>query len=273
MQAFDSARHNHLLPIRALLQSWWDNRPSDVIGLALYGSRAKNCAEQYSDWDIVIFTNSENPDEDAICRNLPRDYADAPIHALCESIEYVKSEAKYGGSLMSAIAEQGVSLFGATVPFEEDTIKHPSFPHAQSLFGSAMDALLLFLVEANVRFREKKTFDNTATSCSANAAEYLVKSFMSARGINYLHTHNVKNLCTQFAAEFPNDPLVSKLRKLDGFTTKGHKGPYRSLVLPMESLRKTTERVLRVLDLLPMLASEIFSEPITSKKTGLRIIG
>ncbi|MXZ54715.1 MAG: HEPN domain-containing protein [Gammaproteobacteria bacterium] len=266
MQAFDSARHNHLLPIRALLQSWWDNRPSDVIGLALYGSRAKNCAEQYSDWDIVIFTNSENPDEDAICRNLPRDYADAPIHALCESIEYVKSEAKYGGSLMSAIAEQGVSLFGATVPFEEDTIKHPSFPHAQSLFGSAMDALLLFLVEANVRFREKKTFDNTATSCSANAAEYLVKSFMSARGINYLHTHNVKNLCTQFAAEFPNDPLVSKLRKLDGFTTKGHKGPYRSLVLPMESLRKTTERVLRVLDLLPMLASEIFSEPKTSKE-------
>ena len=106
MQAFDSTRHNHLLPIRSLLQSWWDNRPSDVIGLALYGSRAKYCAEQYSDWDIVIFTSSEKPDEDAICRDLPRDYADAPIHALCESIEYVKSEAKYGGNLMSAIVEQ-----------------------------------------------------------------------------------------------------------------------------------------------------------------------
>ena len=266
MQAFDSTRHNHLLPIRSLLQSWWDNRPSEVIGLALYGSRAKNYAEQYSDWDIVIFTSSEKPDEDAICRDLPLDYADAPIHALCESLEYVKSEAKYGGSLMSAIAEQGISLFGATVPFEEDTIKHPSFPHAQSLFGSAMDALLLFLVEANVRFREKKSFDNTATTCSANAAEYVVKSFMSARGINFLHTHNVKELCKQFAAEYPNNPLVSKLRKLDGFTSKGHKGPYRSLVIPMESLKRTTERVLRVLDLLPMLASEIFSEPETSKE-------
>ena len=266
MFAFDPKSHTDLLPFRECLKPWWDNRPSDVIGLALYGSRAKNCAEQYSDWDIVIFTSSEKPDEDAICRDLPRDYADAPIHALCESIEYVKSEAKYGGSLMSAIAEQGVSLFGATVPFEEDTIKHPSFPHAQSLFGSAIDALLFFLVEANVRFREKKSFDNTATTCSVNAAEYVVKSFMSARGINFLHTHNVKELCKQFAAEFPNDPLVSKLRRLDGFTTKGHKGPYRSLVIPMEALKKTTERVLRVLDLLPMLASEIFSEPKTPKE-------
>ncbi|MXZ44835.1 MAG: nucleotidyltransferase domain-containing protein, partial [Gammaproteobacteria bacterium] len=251
---------------RECLKPWWNDRPSDVIGLALYGSRAKNYAENYSDWDIVIFTSSKNPDEDVICRDLPQVYDKAPIHALCESIEYVKSEAKYGGSLMSAIAEQGVSLFGATVPFEEDTIKHPSFPHAQSLFGSAIDALLFFLVEANVRFREKKSFDNTATACSVNAAEYVVKSFMSARGLNFLHTHNVKDLCKQFAAEFPNDPLVSKLRKLDGFTTKGHKGPYRSLVIPMESLKKTTERVLRVLDLLPMFASGIFSEPETSKE-------
>ena len=96
---------------------------------------------------------------------------------------------------------------------------------------------------------------------------------MSARGINFLHAHNEKELCKQFAAEFPNDPLVSKLRKLDGFTTKGHKGPYRSLVIPMESLKRTTERVLRVLDLLPMLASEIFSEPETSKEMHAIING
>ena len=83
MQAFDSTRHNHLLPIRPLLQSWWDNRPSDVIELALYGSRAKNLAEQYSDRDIVILTSSDNPDEDAICRNLPQDYDDAPILTQC----------------------------------------------------------------------------------------------------------------------------------------------------------------------------------------------
>ncbi len=270
MFAFDPESHTDLLPFRECLKNWWDNRPSDVIGLALYGSRAKNCAEQYSDWDIVIFTSSENPDEDAICRDLPRVYDRAPIHALCESIDTVKSEAEYGGSVMSAIAEQGVSLFGMTVPFQEDTIKHPSYSLAETLFSSTLEALKGFLSEANIRFLKKKSRDKDATTHSTHAAEYLVKAFMCVRGINYFYVHDVKALCAQIEEEIPDDPLLKQFQELDGFTAKGHTGPYRLLHLPSKSLEKTTERIYRVLALLPRLAIEIFAgrdAPMDTKNT------
>ena len=259
MFTFSPISHPNLKPFRECLKPWWNERPSDVIGLALYGSRAKNCAENYSDWDIVIFTSSKNPDEDVICRDLPQVYDKAPIHALCESIDMVKSEAAYGGNVMSAIVEQGVSLFGTTVQFQEDTIQHPSYSSAEILFSSTLEALKGFLSEANIRFLKKKSCDKDATTHSAQAAEYLVKSFMCIRGINYFYVHDVKALCAQIEAELPDDPILKELRELDGFTTKGHKGPYRLLHLPSESLERTTERIYQVLALLPRLANEIFA--------------
>lgn len=267
MLSFDPTTHRHLGPLREYLKPWWKTRPSDVIGLTLYGSRAKDYAEQYSDWDVIILTRSKKPDEDTIFRDLPRVYDEAPIHALCESIDFVKSEAEYGGSLMSAIAEQGVSLFGETIPFEEDTIKHPSVPHAETLFASTLDALIFYLNEANIRFREIRSHDNTATACSVNAAEYLVKSFMSVRGINYQRSHDVETLCDQIEEKLPNDPLVQELRKLDGFTAKGHQGPYRLLNLPIEPLTRTTERLRGVLVLLPHLAADIYADREPSSDT------
>ena len=260
MFAFNPTSHRHLQSIRESLKPWWINRPTDVIGLALYGSRAKNCAERYSDWDVVILTRSEEPNEEIICRDLPLVHDNAPIHALCESIDHMKSEAMYGGSVMSAIAEQGVSLFGATIPFKEDTIKQPSYSFAETLFASTLEALKGFLSEANIRHLKKKSHDKDATTHSAHAAEYLVKSFMSVRGINYFYVHEVEALCKQIEKEFPNDPLLKELRGLDGFTAKGHKGPYRLIHLPTESLVKTTERIYRVLTLLPRLATEIFAQ-------------
>ena len=217
MLSFDPTTHRHLGPLREYLKPWWKTRPSDVIGLTLYGSRAKDYAEHYSDWDVIILTRSKKPDEDTICRDLPRVYDEAPIHALCESIDFVKSETEYGGSLMSAIAEQGVSLFGETIPFEEDTIKHPSVPHAETLFASTLDALIFYLNEANIRVRETRSHDNTATACSVNAAEYLVKSCMSIRGINYQRSHDVETLCDQVEEKLPNDPLVQGIAEVGWF--------------------------------------------------------
>lgn len=267
MLSFDPTTHQHLGPLREYLKPWWKTRPTDVIGLTLYGSRAKDYAEQYSDWDVIILTRSKEPNEDTICRDLPRVYDEAPIHALCESIDLVKYEAQYGGSLMSAIVEQGVSLFGETVPFEEDTIKRPSYSYAETLFASILEALNGFLMEANIRYRKKKTHDRDATTHSAHAAEYLVKSFMCVRGINYFYVHDVNALCNQIEQEFPRDPLLKELRGLDGFTAKGHMGPYRLLHLPTESLVLTTKRVVRVLVLLPRLTTEIFAQREAPKET------
>lgn len=267
MQAFDPSRHRALEPIRTALQNWWANKPSDVRGIALYGSRAKNRATQYSDWDVLILTDNTEPDEKEICRALPRLCENAPIHALCESIDYVKSEAEYGGSLLSAIVEQGISLFGETVPFEEDTIKRPSYSYAETFFASILEALNGFLMEANIRYRKKKTHDRDATTHSAHAAEYLVKSFMSVRGINYFYVHDVSALCNQIEQEFPLDPLLKELRRLDGFTAKGHMGPYRLLHLPTESLALTTKRIVRILVLIPRLTTEICSQREVPKET------
>ena len=151
MQLFDSARHNHLAPLRASLKSWWDNKPTDVVGLALYGSRAKNCAKPYSDWDIVILTRSPEPNEQVICRELPRVCENAPVHALCESIDMVRTEAVYGGNVMSAIVEQGITLFGDSILLTEDLSMKPSYIAAATSIIATLEALAAFLLGANVR--------------------------------------------------------------------------------------------------------------------------
>ncbi|MXZ44834.1 MAG: HEPN domain-containing protein [Gammaproteobacteria bacterium] len=260
MQSFDSTRHSHLAPIHTLLQCWWDNRPSDVVGLALYGSRAKNCAEHHSDWDIAVLTRSDNPDVHVICRELPRDCENAPIHALCESIDTVRAEAEYGGNVMSAIAHQGIALFGDPIPITEGLDRKPSYIAAATSIVATLEALAAFLLGANVRYSKRKTHNNHATAYSANAAEHLVKGFLSIRGVNYRFIHDIAGLCDQLESERPEDSIVKELRKLDGFTTQAHKGPYQSIRRPLEALTQTTERVCRVLALLPHLVAECFDD-------------
>ena len=262
MQAFDSTRHNHLLPIRSLLQSWWDNRPSDVIGLALYGSRAKNYAEQYSDWDIVILTSSDNPDEDAICLNLPQDYDDAPIHALCESVAQIESESQYGGSVLSAVVEQGVALFGTPIkPRSEKKLK-PNYPSAETFLSNVLGEVHGFLSYSNFVRENGLKHHNASTKHSADAAEYLVKGLMSIRGINYKQIHNVKALCEQIEQVCPEDPIIEELIKLDGFTTKAHSGTYHVLFNAIEPIEQTNTRMQNVLLLLPKLMDETFDNRV-----------
>lgn len=94
MLSFDPTIHRHLGPLREYLKPWWNCRPSDIVGLTLYGLRAKNYASHDSDWDVAILTRSKKPNEQEICRDLPRFCEDAPIHALCESIETVRDESE-----------------------------------------------------------------------------------------------------------------------------------------------------------------------------------
>ncbi len=260
MQAFDPTRHSTLEPIRTALQNWWANKPSDVSGIALYGSRAKNYASQDSDWDVAILTRSEKPNEQEICRDLPRYCEDAPIHALCESIETVRSGAGFGGNILSAVVEHGVSLFGESILMTEGVRMKPSYIAAATSIIATVEALTAFLHGANVRYLKQKTYNNHATAYSANAAEHLVKGFLSLRGINYRYIHDIAGLCDQLEQARPNDPIVEKLRRLDGFTTRAHKGPYQSIDHPLEALTRSTERVNRVLPLLPNLVAERFSE-------------
>lgn len=260
MQTFDPTRHSALKPIRAVLQNWWAKRPSDVSGIALYGSRAKNYASQDSDWDVAILTRSEKPNEQEICRDLPRYCEDAPIHALCESIETVRSGAGFGGNILSAVVEQGVSLFGESILMTEGVRMKPSYIAAATSIIATLEALAAFLLGANVRYEKQKTHNNHATVYSANAAEHLVKGFLSLRGINYRYIHDIGGLCDQLEQARPNDPIVDKLRCLDGFTTRAHKGPCQSIDHPLEALTRTTERVNRVLSLLPSLVAECIGE-------------
>ncbi|MXZ54716.1 MAG: nucleotidyltransferase domain-containing protein [Gammaproteobacteria bacterium] len=167
MQAFDSTHHSHLAPIHTLLKNWWDSRPSGVVGLTLYGSRAKNCAEHHSDWDIAILTQTENFDPQVICRELPRACENAPIHALCESIDTVRAEAEYGGNVMSAIVHQGIALFGEPIPTTESLDMKPSYIAAATSIVATLEALAAFLLGANVRHSKRKTHNNHATAYSA----------------------------------------------------------------------------------------------------------
>lgn len=260
MQVFDPSRHRALEPIRMALQHWWSNKPSDVRGIALYGSRAKNYASQDSDWDVAILTRSEKPNEQEICRDLPRYCEDAPIHALCESIETVRSEAGFGGNILSAVVEHGVSLFGESILMTEGVRMKPSYIAAATSIIATVEALTAFLHGANVRYLKQKTHNNHATAYSANAAEHLVKGFLSLRGINYRYIHDIAGLCDQLEQARPNDPIVEKLRRLDGFTTRAHKRPYQSIDHPLEALTRTTERVNCVLSLLPSLVAECIGE-------------
>ena len=260
MHTFDSTRHSHLAPIHTLLQRWWESRPSEVVGLTLYGSRAKNCAEHHSDWDIAILTQTEIFDPQVICRELPRACENAPIHALCESIDTVRAEAEYGGNVMSAIVHQSIALFGDPIPTTEDFDLKPSYIAAATSVVATLEALAAFLLGANVRYSKRKTHNNHATAYSANAAKHLVKGFLSVRGVNYRFIHDVAGLCDQLEQERPKDLIVKEFRKLDGFTTQAHKSPYQSICRPLEALTKTTERVCRVLSLLPVLVAECFED-------------
>ena len=190
-----------------------------------------------------------------ICRELPRACENAPIHALCESIDTVRAEAEYGGNVMSAIVHQSIALFGDPIPTTEDFDLKPSYIAAATSIVATLEALAAFLLGANVRYSKRKTHNNHATAYSANAAEHLVKGFLSIRGVNYRFIHDVAGLCDQLEQEQPKE-----LRKLDGFTTQAHKGPYQSIRRPLEALTKTTERVCRVLSLLPVLVAECFED-------------
>lgn len=259
MQVFDATRHSYLVPLRAILQSWWNDRPADVVGLALYGSRAKNCATELSDWDVVVITTSNDPNVEEICRDLPKVYRNTPIHALCESIDHLQSESEHGGSVLSAIAEQGVSLFGTAIPFRSERAMKPNYPSAETFLCHVLGEVHGFLGYFNFVCDKGLTHHNTSTKHSANAAEYLVKGFMSVRGINYKQIHNVKSLCEQIRQYYPNDPIIERLSELDGYTTKAHIGAYQVLLNPVEPINFTNMRMKRVLILLPTLATETFA--------------
>ena len=115
------------------------------------GSRAKNFASPDSDWDVAILTRSERPNEQEICRDLPRFCEVVPIHALCESIETVRSEAGFGGNILSAVVEHGVSLFGESILMTEGIRIKPSYIAAATSIIATEEALTAFLHGANVR--------------------------------------------------------------------------------------------------------------------------
>lgn len=136
----------------------------------------------------------------------------------------------------------------------------PSYVAAATSIIATLEALAAFLLGANVRYLKRKTHNNHATAYSANAAEHLVKGFLSVRGVNYRFIHDVAGLCDQLETYRPEDSIVKELRKLDGFTTQAHKGPYQSIRRPLEALTQTTERVCRVLAFLPHLVAECFDD-------------
>lgn len=230
------------------LQHWFEDagRQRGVVAIVLFGSRAKGCEREWSDWDLALIHGGETEPQ---IEGLPTERDGREVNWLCKSLRELDLKRNKGGTVESAIAEQGLRVCGeielGTGEIEMDI--HMAFDRFDKALRQAR-----FAVEdlcEHYFYRAETGFSKNLCASSCNAAEFLAKAVAHLRGFNPTKTHDVNALCAELQDHNPGDHLVPVLLRLNGVTHKGHvKGAYDERGGMVESLSKSEARLVAVME-------------------------
>lgn len=229
------------------LQHWFRDagRQRGVAAIVLFGSRAKGFEREWSDWDLALIHGGETQPE---LEGLPIERDGRAVNWLCKSLRELDLKRNKGGTVESAIAEQGLRVCGeidlGTGEIEMDL--HMAFDRFDKALRQAR-----FAVEdlcEHYFYRAETGFSNNLCASSCNAAEFLAKAVAHLRGFNLMKSHDVSALCAELQDHNPDDHLVPVLLRLNGVTHQGHvKGAYDERGEMVEPLSKSEARLVAVM--------------------------
>ena len=229
------------------LQNWFEDagRRRGVVAIVLFGSRAKGCEREWSDWDLALIHGDETEPE---LEGLPFERDGREVNWLRRSLRQLDLKRNKGGTVESAIAEQGLRVCGEIElgigEIEMDV--HMAFDR----FDKALRQARIAVEDLGEHYfyRAEVGFSNNLCASSCNAAEFLAKAVAHLRGFNPMKSHDVSALCAELRDHNPNDHLVPVLLRLNGITHKGHvKGAYDERGGMVESLSKSEARLVAVM--------------------------
>ena len=229
------------------LQHWFEDagRRRGVVAIVLFGSRAKGCEREWSDWDLALIHGGETEPE---LEGLPFERDGREVNWLCRSLRELDLKRNKGGTVESAIAEQGLRVCGeielGTGEIEMD------IRMAFDRFDKALRQARIAVEDLGEHYfyRAETGFSNNLCASSCNAAEFLAKAVAHMRGFNPMKSHDVSALCAALQDHNPNDHLVPVLLRLNGVPHKGHvKGAYGMRRGMVEPLSKSEARFVAVM--------------------------
>ena len=230
------------------VQRWFENagRRNGVAAIVLFGSRAKGCAREWSDWDFAVIHEGETKPD---LTGLPFERDGREVNWLCRSLSELDRKRSKGGTVESAIAEQGLRICGqielGVGEIELDIpVAFDRFDKALRQARFAVDDL-----SEHYFYRSEIGFSNNLCASSCNAAEFLAKAVAHMRGFNPTKTHNVNALCAELQVHDERDCLVPVLLRLNGVAHRGHvRGAYYVREHMIESLSVSEARIVGVMD-------------------------
>ena len=195
-------------------------------------------------------------------------YHDTRTYALCKSIEHAEFDREVDGCILSTIVEHRETPFWDYPMCRENLTVTPDYSLAVTLLERVLGQANAFLDYVNFVSETGQKYHSASTEHSRKAAEYLVKGFMSTRGIDDTQINSVKFLCARIELFCAEDSINEKLYKLVELETEP---PSITSQILSDPIAMANARMLKVFGLLPILASEIFDcgKPSEQSKIGL----